>query len=133
MLDFAALQPGHAASETLRRIAATIPPQYQATVRLTGPVAMADEEFGTIKENATSNGVITFAIVAPHPLACATLGEIDRGRIHQSLRRPAADCRAGPVHGRLVQSHFGLFRGAVRRHRRRFRHPVQRSLSLRTA
>jgi len=63
VLDFAALQPGHAASDTLRRIAATIAPKYQATVRLTGPVAMADEEFGTIKENATRNGVITFAVV----------------------------------------------------------------------
>ena len=62
-LDFAAIQPGHAASETLRRIAAGIAPQYQATVRLTGPVAMADEEFGTIKENATRNGIITFAVV----------------------------------------------------------------------
>jgi hopanoid biosynthesis associated RND transporter like protein HpnN len=63
VLDFAAVQPGHAASETLRRIAAGIAPQYQATVRLTGPVAMADEEFGTIKENAARNGAITFAIV----------------------------------------------------------------------
>jgi hopanoid biosynthesis associated RND transporter like protein HpnN len=63
VLDYAALQPGHAASEALRRIAAGITPQYQANVRLTGPVAMSDEEFGTIKENATRNGVITFAIV----------------------------------------------------------------------
>jgi hopanoid biosynthesis associated RND transporter like protein HpnN len=63
VLDYAAVQPGHAASEALRRIAATITPQYQANVRLTGPVAMSDEEFGTIKENATRNGLITGAIV----------------------------------------------------------------------
>ena len=63
VLDYAAVQPGHAASEALRRIAATITPQFQANVRLTGPVAMSDEEFGTIKENATRNGVITGAIV----------------------------------------------------------------------
>lgn len=63
VLDYSAVQPGHAASETLRRIAATIAPEYQATVRLTGPVAMADEEFGTIKENAGRNGAITFALV----------------------------------------------------------------------
>ena len=63
VLDYADLQPGHAASERLRQIAATIAPQYQATVRLTGPVALSDEEFGTIKENAARNGVITFAIV----------------------------------------------------------------------
>ena len=63
VLDFAALQPGHAASEAIRRIAATVAPKFQASVRLTGPVAMADEEFGTIKENAARNGSITLAIV----------------------------------------------------------------------
>ena len=46
-----------------RRIAAGVAPQYQASVRLTGPVAMSDEEFGTIKENAARNGLITFALV----------------------------------------------------------------------
>ena len=35
----------------------------QATVRLTGPVAMADEEFATIKEGAVRNGLITVVIV----------------------------------------------------------------------
>ncbi|MFZ2110147.1 MAG: MMPL family transporter [Roseiarcus sp.] len=63
VLDYADLQPGRAASERLRQIAATIAPQYQATIQLTGPVALSDEEFGTIKENAARNGVITFAIV----------------------------------------------------------------------
>jgi hopanoid biosynthesis associated RND transporter like protein HpnN len=62
-LDFSALQPGHEASETIRRIAANIAPKYQASVRLTGPVAMDDEQFGTIKENAARNGIITLAIV----------------------------------------------------------------------
>jgi uncharacterized protein len=62
-LDYSALQPGHEASEAIRKIAATIAPKYQANVRLTGPVAMADEEFGTIKENAARNGLITLAIV----------------------------------------------------------------------
>jgi hopanoid biosynthesis associated RND transporter like protein HpnN len=63
VLNFADLQPGHAATEALRRIAGTILPEYQASARLTGPVAMADEQFGSIKENAGRNGVITFAIV----------------------------------------------------------------------
>ncbi len=62
-LDYNAVQPGLAASETLRGVAATIAPKYQARVRLTGPVPMADEEFGTIKENAVRNSVITVAIV----------------------------------------------------------------------
>ena len=36
---------------------------YQANVRLTGPVAMADEEFATIKEKALLNGTITILLI----------------------------------------------------------------------
>ncbi|MDE3174904.1 MAG: MMPL family transporter [Pseudomonadota bacterium] len=63
VLDFKSVEPGHAATQALRAIAAKVAPAYQARVRLTGPVAMADEEFATIKENAALNGSITFAIV----------------------------------------------------------------------
>jgi hopanoid biosynthesis associated RND transporter like protein HpnN len=63
-LDFRALEPGLEASEVVRRVAAEIAPKYQARVRLTGPVAMSDEQFGTIKENAVRNGIVTLAIVA---------------------------------------------------------------------
>ena len=62
-LDFKSLEPGHKATQALRAIAAEVAPKYQARVRLTGPVPMADEEFATIKENAALNGSITFAIV----------------------------------------------------------------------
>ena len=62
-LDFSALQPGLRASEAIRRIAADILPKYQASMRLTGVVTMNDEQFGTIKENAVRNGLITLAIV----------------------------------------------------------------------
>jgi hypothetical protein len=63
VLDYHAVQAGLASSDALRTIAAEVAPRYQARVRLTGPVAMSDEEFGTIKENAARNGVITGAIV----------------------------------------------------------------------
>ena len=63
-LDFSALQPGLRASEAIRRIAADVLPKYQASMRLTGVVTMNDEQFGTIKENAVRNGLITLAIVA---------------------------------------------------------------------
>jgi hopanoid biosynthesis associated RND transporter like protein HpnN len=62
-LDYTSLEAGHAATEAIRQIAARIAPIYQATVRLTGPVAMADEEFATIKEGALRNGIITIVIV----------------------------------------------------------------------
>ena len=52
VLDYRAIEPGHAATAAIRQAAAAIAPKFQATVRLTGPVAMADEEFATIKEGA---------------------------------------------------------------------------------
>jgi uncharacterized protein len=62
-LNFSALQPGEESISAIRRIAATVAPKYQATVRLTGPVVMNDEQFGTIKENALRNGLVTVAVV----------------------------------------------------------------------
>jgi hopanoid biosynthesis associated RND transporter like protein HpnN len=63
ILDYGAIEAGHVASAAIREAAADIGPRFQARVRLTGPVAIADEEFATIKENALRNGVITLAIV----------------------------------------------------------------------
>ena len=63
ILDYSVIEAGAAASAAIRETAAAIGPRFQAHVRLTGPVAMADEEFGTIKENAVRNGIITIAIV----------------------------------------------------------------------
>jgi hopanoid biosynthesis associated RND transporter like protein HpnN len=63
VLDYGALEPGQAATEAIRQAAADIAPKFQASVRLTGPVAVADEEFATIKEGAVRNGLITVAIV----------------------------------------------------------------------
>jgi hopanoid biosynthesis associated RND transporter like protein HpnN len=53
------------ASEAIRHAAADLnfASDYQARVRLTGPVPMADEEFATIKENAGLNATVTVAIV----------------------------------------------------------------------
>jgi hopanoid biosynthesis associated RND transporter like protein HpnN len=65
VLDYAALEPGRAASDAIRQAAVDLKlaETMQARVRLTGPVPMADEEFATIKENAVLNGLITILIV----------------------------------------------------------------------
>jgi uncharacterized protein len=63
VLDYSAIEPGHVSTDAIRLAAAEIAPKFQANVRLTGPVAMADEEFATIKEGAVRNGLITVAIV----------------------------------------------------------------------
>jgi uncharacterized protein len=64
-LDYAALEPGRVATDAIRATAAELKlaELYQASVRLTGPVAMADEEFATIKENALLNGTVTILVV----------------------------------------------------------------------
>jgi hopanoid biosynthesis associated RND transporter like protein HpnN len=63
VLDFGALEPGHAATSLIRKLASDIAPGFQARVRLTGPVPMADEEFATLKEGAEINGLITIIVV----------------------------------------------------------------------
>ncbi len=64
-LDFSALEPGREATELIRRVARDLDlaGKYQANVRLTGPVPVADEEFGTLKENALLNALVTIAVV----------------------------------------------------------------------
>lgn len=64
-LDYSALEPGRAATDGIRQAVADLKlnASFQANVRLTGPVPMADEEFATVKENALLNGLVTLAIV----------------------------------------------------------------------
>jgi hopanoid biosynthesis associated RND transporter like protein HpnN len=64
-LDYSELEPGIKATDAIRQAAtdAGFASKYQARVRLTGPVPMSDEEFGTIKENAGLNATVTIAIV----------------------------------------------------------------------
>jgi hopanoid biosynthesis associated RND transporter like protein HpnN len=65
VLDYAALEPGHRATEGIRQAASDLKlnSNFQARIRLTGPVFMADEEFATVKEGVVLNGTITAAIV----------------------------------------------------------------------
>jgi hopanoid biosynthesis associated RND transporter like protein HpnN len=64
-LDYSELEPGKRATDAIRKATADLDlgSKYQAQVRLTGPVPMADEEFSTIKENAALNATVTIAIV----------------------------------------------------------------------
>jgi uncharacterized protein len=64
-LDFNALEPGAEASTAIRQAAVDLKlaDDYGARVRLTGPVAIADEEFGTLKEGALLNNILTVVAV----------------------------------------------------------------------
>lgn len=65
ILDFDALQPGAAASETIRSTATELglTPENGLRIRLTGPVAIADDEFGTVADGALLNFLLTLAAV----------------------------------------------------------------------
>jgi hopanoid biosynthesis associated RND transporter like protein HpnN len=65
ILDFGALEPGGKATNVIRQAAAelNLAADFGASVRLTGPVPLADEEFATLKEGALLNGVLTVLAV----------------------------------------------------------------------
>ncbi len=66
VLDFNAIEPGAASVARLRALAAEagFGAPDGPSLRLTGPVPLADEEFGTLKENAALNAALTLAAVA---------------------------------------------------------------------
>jgi uncharacterized protein len=65
VLDYNALQPGQKPSAAIREVAAklNLSSQYNADVRLTGTVPIADEEFATLEEGSLLNAVLSGAIV----------------------------------------------------------------------
>jgi len=65
VLDYAALMPGKVATDAIRQAAADldIGTKYGARVRLTGPVAIADEEYATLEEGAYVNTAVTIVVV----------------------------------------------------------------------
>ena len=65
ILDFSALEPGRASSNAIRHAASDLQldKNYQARVRLTGSVPMADEEFATVQQGLLVNGIGTVVIV----------------------------------------------------------------------
>ena len=64
-LDFSALEPGRQATDAIRAAARELQlDQKRTRVRLTGDVALADEEFATVAEGAWVNNIGTVLVVA---------------------------------------------------------------------
>jgi uncharacterized protein len=65
VLDYGALEPGSQATRTVRATIAKLglTPDKGVTVRLTGSVPLADEEFASISDGAAVNGVATVLTV----------------------------------------------------------------------
>ncbi|MET0277209.1 MAG: MMPL family transporter [Pseudorhodoplanes sp.] len=64
-LDYSALEPGKQATDAVRQAAAdaNLRAEFQARVRLTGSVPIADEEFATVKEGMLLHGLGTVVVV----------------------------------------------------------------------
>ncbi|MBV8104263.1 MAG: MMPL family transporter [Hyphomicrobiales bacterium] len=64
-LHYADLQPGGRATAAIRDAvkSLSLTPDHGVTVRLTGPVALSDEEFATIADGAEVNGLTTVSVV----------------------------------------------------------------------
>ncbi len=65
ILDYQALEPGKDATDAIRQAAKDLNFEgaYQARVRLTGPVPIANEEYATIQDGAIRNGIGTVLVV----------------------------------------------------------------------
>ncbi len=65
VLDFDDLRPGSKATNVIREAVSRLglTPEHGVTVRLTGSVALSDEEFATIADGAALNGVVTVLLV----------------------------------------------------------------------
>jgi hypothetical protein len=65
VIDYSALEPGKDATDAIRKAAADLdfPGKYQARVRLTGPIPIANEEYATVQEGAIINGIGTLVVV----------------------------------------------------------------------
>jgi len=65
VLDYNALEPGRAAENAIRAAVSDLKlaDKYQARVRLTGPVAIANDEFGSTQEGIVTNSIVTCVIV----------------------------------------------------------------------
>ena len=65
VLDYNSLEPGKEATDAIRSAAAELdfPGKYQARVRLTGPIPIANEEYATVQEGAIINGIGTVLVV----------------------------------------------------------------------
>ncbi len=131
VLDYNDLQPGGKATKAIRETIAKLglTPENGVTVRLTGSVPLADEEFATVADGAALNGVVTILVVLlvlwlalkQARIILAVLVNLAVGLV---LTAAVGLWMVGDI-----EPDLGRLRRAVHWARGRFRHPVQRSFS----
>jgi uncharacterized protein len=65
VIQYNALEPGKQATDAIRKAAAELDftGKYQARLRLTGPIPIANEEYATVQEGVIINGIGTVVVV----------------------------------------------------------------------
>src|SRR5215469_9621918 len=65
VINYGALEPGKNATNAIRKAAAEadFASKFQARVRLTGPIPIANEEYATVQDGAIVNGIGTLIVV----------------------------------------------------------------------
>ena len=135
VLNYGDLQPGGRATRAIRATVEKLglTPDKGVRVRLTGSVALADEEFATVADGAALNGVVTILVVLLLLWLALKQARIVFAVLLNLAVGLTLTAAIGLIDGRRVQPDLGCVRGAVCRPRRRFRHPVRGPLPRRTA
>ena len=134
-LDYDDLQPGGRATAAIREAitALSLTPDHGVKVRLTGPVALSDEEFATVADGAGMNGLITALLVLLILWLALRRARLIIAVLADSGGRTGDFGRGRPLDGRDAEPDLRRLRRAFRGSGRRFRHSVQRALSRRAA
>ena len=124
------VEPGRQASDEITKTAAQLrlPEDLQASVRLTGPVPVRDEEFASLEEGAGVNGAITGATVLLILSAGASLLATRAGGGGHACHRSADDRRPSVSDLGRLEPGFDGFRGAFRWLGRGFLRAVQHAV-----
>ena len=95
VLDYSALEPGKKATDFIRKAAADLKLKQKlgASVRLTGTVPIADQEFATVQDGAVRNLHRHHGDRAGHPVAGAALGAHHRRRLRHRRHRASPSRR----------------------------------------
>ena len=130
VLDFDALEPGGKATAAIREAISrlNLTPERGVRVRLTGSVALSDEEFATVADGAALNGAVTVIVVILVLWLALKQARIILAVLVNLAIGLTLTAAFGTQDGRRAEPHLRRFRCAFHRARGRFRHPVQRPL-----
>ena len=134
-MDYAALEPGAAASDAIRHIAQSLglDPAHGVTVRLTGPVPLADEEFASLAQDAhLSSGRCLRRCWESCGWRSGRRASFLRSSV-TTLIGLVLTAAVGLLVDRPLQPHLDGLHSAFRGPRRRFQHSVQRPCPGRAA